>query len=132
MPLKVIIAFEESEGFGPQINEVIRAVEANLAVTAEIVYQDAKKTLAFKDKTGNLRKSIRLKKSKFKDGGFIVEARGKNKDKGYHAWLVEYGHLEYAFSYATGRRVPPHPYMRPASEKGVTHAMTLHRKVKIT
>lgn len=35
---------------------------------------------------------------------------------GAHGYLVEYGHAEVLWGKATGRRVPPKPFMRPAFE----------------
>ena len=123
MALTAVVAFEENEGFGPQMRKVIEAVNADLQGVAKYVFKEAKTTAAFVDKTGRLRRSIRLRKSKFPDGGWIVVATGKNQDKGYHAWLVEHGHLEYVNGIATGRRVPPHPFLRPAAEKGINYAL---------
>jgi len=105
------------EGFDAQLLEVIQAVDANLEETADLVYSEAKSSSAFSDKTGNLRKSLKKKKSKFKDGGYIVFSKAP------HAHLVEYGHAVAG----TGKRVPPHPFLRPALEKGIRMAISLFR-----
>jgi hypothetical protein len=115
------------EGFDAQFREIVDAVNANLELVAEYIHSEAKSTLAFKDKTKRLRKSIRIRKSKYMDGGFIVVATGKNKDKGYHAWLVEFGHVKFLWGEPTGERVPPHAFMRPAKEKGLVYAVQLLR-----
>lgn len=59
--------------------------------------------------TGNLKKSIKAKKSKFEDGGWIVQATAQ------HAHLVEYGH-------GGPRPAQPHPYLRPALDKNISAA----------
>jgi len=102
-------------GFADQLKGNKDAIDNTLNKTASFVAQHAKSTSAFIDKTGNLRKSIKKKKSKYPDGGYIVSATGKSGDgqKGYHAHLVEYGHVA-----RDGGRVPPHAFMRPALEVG--------------
>ena len=125
MSLKAVVAFEEGDGFGPQVQKVMDAINNDLHDVAKRVHKEAKTTAAFVDKTGRLRRSIRLKKSKFPDGGYIVVATGKNKDgSGNHARLVEYGHLEYVNGVATGRRVAPRPFLRTALENGINYAIT--------
>lgn len=125
--IKAEVTVKDIDGLDAQFREIIDAVNANLDIVAEYVYSDAKRTAAFIDKTGNLRRSIRKRKSKFPDGGFIIVATGKNKDKGNHAWLVEYGHVQIPPGDLPGRRVPPHPFMRPAKEKGLKYAIELLR-----
>lgn len=41
--------------------------------------------------TGNLALSVKAKKSKYADGGWICMASGAGKDEGYHAFIVEFG-----------------------------------------
>lgn len=48
-------------------------------------------TMNVRNHTGNLQMSIKARKSKFKDGGWIVTAGGGGGDKGHHALLVEFG-----------------------------------------
>jgi len=114
-------------GLDAQFEEIVQAIEQNLDAVATHVETEAKTTSAFHDKTGNLRASIRKRKSKFQDGGYIVEASGRGKAKGYHAANVEYGHVMIAWGRPTGRRVPAKPYMRPAAEKGIRKAIELFR-----
>lgn len=42
---------------------------------------------------------------------------GPQYPAGALAHLVEYGHEEYLYGRPTGRRVPPHPFMRPAADE---------------
>ena len=130
--LKAEVVLNDIEGlFDAKFIEVVEAVNANLKETAELVCNEAKSTAGFIDRTGNLRKSIKLRKSKFEDGGYIVIATGKNKEKGYHAHLVEYGHVQISPSgKQIGKRVPPHPFMRPALEKGIVKAVALFRETR--
>lgn len=125
--IKGTVSLKNFEGFDGQLAEVVRAVEENLSEVADIVHREAKASAGFADKTGNLRKSIRKKKSKFKNGGFIVSASGHGGDKGYHAALVEFGHVKFLWGKPTGERVPPHPFMRPALEIGLQKALELFR-----
>lgn len=103
-------------GFQVQLENNLAILDELFSETATHIKNDAKNTAAFIDKTGNLRASIRKRKSKYIDGGYIIVASGKNKDKGYHAFLVEFGHA--VAGSKTGKRVPPHPFLRPAAEAG--------------
>jgi hypothetical protein len=105
------------DGLDASLFEIMDAIDQNLEETAQYVATEAKITSAFQDKTGKLRKAIKLKKSKFEDGGYIVVARAP------HAHLVEFGHVLIAWGRVTGKRVPPHPFLRPALEKGVRYAV---------
>ena len=128
--IKGRVSLKNIEGFDGQLAEIIRAVDANLNEVADIVHREAKASAGFADKTGNLRASIRKRKSKFENGGYIVQASGKGKDKGYHAHLVEFGHVQIPPGNLPGRRVPAHPFMRPALEVGLSKALTLFRDNK--
>jgi hypothetical protein len=120
------------DGIDAQFEEVLAAIEGNLDAVANVVLHEAQATTAFDDSdyTGNLRASIKKRKSKFTDGGFIVEASGRGKSKGYHAANVEFGHVMIAWGNPTGKRVPAHPFMRPAAEKGFRSAVELFRVKK--
>ena len=126
--VKCNVSLQNMDGFDAQIVEVIEAIDANLNIVADVVEQNAKTTSAFIDKTGNLRDSIQKKKSKFPDGGHIVKASGGNKKKGYHAHLVEFGHIQIPPGKLEGGRVPAHPFLRPALEDGIRLAVALFRK----
>lgn len=116
------------QGFASLLADSEEAVDALLSEVADVIRDDAKATASFIDRTGNLRKSIGKRKSKFIRGGYIVKASGRNRGtdsaggKGFHAFLVEYGHVMVAWGRKTGRRVPPHPFMRPARAKGMRFA----------
>jgi hypothetical protein len=122
--------------FETSLNEILEAVDGNLDQIATSVKADAIASAEFIDKTGNLRKSIRKRKSKFENGGYIVLARGKSNkndsegDKGYHAHLVEFGHVKVLWGKPTGERVPAHPFMRKALEKNIGLAVELFRNKK--
>jgi hypothetical protein len=87
-------------------------INQNAEVIAKRVAATARASRAFKDKTGRLRKSIRAKKSRFADGGWIVTAGGKGAA---HAHLVEYGH---------GGKKPAakKPFLRPALAAAIDEA----------
>lgn len=128
--IKGRVSLTNIEGFDGQLAEIIRAVDANLNEVADIVHREAKASTAFKDRDKHLRPSIRKRKSKFENGGYIVQASGKGKDKGYHAHLVEFGHVAIPPGNLPGRRVPAHPFMRPALEVGLKKAVELFRSKK--
>jgi len=109
-------------GMDDQLDAVKDAIAQNLDIVADLVQSEAKTSSAFADKTGMLRRTIRKKKSKFEDGGYIVESRAP------HAHLVEYGHVKIAWGRVTGERVPAHPFMRTAKEQGVRKAIELFKK----
>ena len=66
----------------------------------------------FKDISGRLRKSIKIKKSKFEGGGYLTKAGGKGA---MQSWLVEHGH-------GGPRPAPAHPYLRPALARNIEYA----------
>lgn len=122
--IKSKVRVENIEGLDAQIDEVIRAIEGNLDIVAEDVKTEAQSTSMFADKTGNLRKSIGKRKSKFENGGYIVYARAP------HAHLIEYGHYLIAWGHSTGRRVAARPFMRKAVERGISKAVQVFRSSK--
>lgn len=105
------------DGLDASLAEIMDAIDQNLEATAQFVEQEARVSAAFQDKTGKLRKSIKLKQSKFEDGGWIVVARAP------HAHLVEFGHVKWLWGKPTSGRVPPKPFLRPALEKGIRYAV---------
>lgn len=118
--------------FDIALGDILEAVDKNLEEVADTIFQSAKTTPAFNDKTGSLRRSIRIKKSKYNDNGYIVAATGRNRGKGggvgYHAHFIEFGHVLIAWGRVTGKRVAARPFMRPAKEVGVRRAIELFRQ----
>lgn len=125
---KANVGIKNIEGFDAQFEDVFLAIDANLSEIAEHVKSEAKTTAEFIDRSKNLRNSIRKRKSRFIDGGYIVFATGKNKDeaKGYHAHLVEYGHVMLTTKGEATKlgRVPARPFMRKALESGIKKAIS--------
>lgn len=115
--VKATVRVKDIAGLDATIAEVMDAMDANLKDIAEYVEREAQTTLAYQDKTGKLRKKTKLRVSKYEDGGYIVQARAP------HAHLVEYGHVAIPPGKLEGGRVKPHPFMRPALEKGVIYAV---------
>jgi HK97 gp10 family phage protein len=75
----------------------------------------------FKDITGALRKSIKTKKSKYDDGGYIVKAGGRGA---MQSWLIEHGH-------GGPRPAPAFPFLKPALDKNIRFAeMVLREKMR--
>jgi hypothetical protein len=125
--LKANVRVENINGLDAQFEDVIRAIEHNLSEVADIIEGDAQATSSFIDRSGDLRGSIKKQKSKFEDGGYIVMASGKGTAKGYHAALVEFGHVLIAWGHPTGKRVPAKPFMRRALERGIIRAVELFK-----
>ena len=120
--IKANVTTKDLEGWDAQLDEVMEAIDANLNEVAKVVLTAAKTTSAFSDKTGLLRSKISKKKSKFENGGYIIEAKAP------HAHLVEYGHVLIFFGRVTGKRVQAYPFMRPAKEIGLRRAIELFRQ----
>ncbi len=105
--------------------------DAALEIAGEIA-ADARETTAFRDYTGTsresewhkkhfpnatrLRPNIKVRKSKYQDGGAIVYVRGP------HAHLVEYGHVLVVHGKVAGT-VPAHPFLRPSAQARLDEAV---------
>ena len=87
--------------------QIAEHINENAEIIAKQVRDDAKGSV--KVITGNLKKGIRAKKSKYEDGGWIVLGTAP------HSHLVEYGH-------GGPRPAPPHPFLRPALDKNIEAA----------
>ena len=61
-------------------------IDSDLGGIAAQVFEKAKSSMAFRDKTGRLRQSIWIYRSKYKDGGYVVYVKAP------HSHLVEFGH----------------------------------------
>ena len=61
-------------------------IDSDLGGIAAQVFEKAKASTAFRDKTGRLRQSIWIYRSKYKDGGYVVYVKAP------HSHLVEFGH----------------------------------------
>jgi HK97 gp10 family phage protein len=90
--------------------ELAEFINENAEAIARQIAADAKASVNVV--TGNLKKGIRAKKSKFDDGGWIVVSTAP------HSWLVEYGH-------GGPHPAPPHPFLRPALDKNIDEARRL-------
>ena len=107
-------------------NKVLSKAESVVAEVskdvAEIVMRDAKKILRQKAKTTTeygLLDQFQVKKSKFKDGGYLVYSQGPGKwRKPYHASFVEMG------TYKDDAK----PFMRPAYKKNRIKANRMFQK----
>lgn len=80
---------------------------------AEDVVDEARRSTAFKDKTGDLRKSIKVVKKKRRDDGEDTYVAAT--DPASH--LVEFGHVQTNRKKEVIGHVPAHPFLRPALEK---------------
>jgi hypothetical protein len=91
-----------TEGITRATDEVCRKLASEVAA-------DARKSADFIDKTGTLRKSIKMRKGKY--GGYLAKATAP------HAHLIEYGHRN-----RDGSISAPRPFMRTAKDKILTDA----------
>lgn len=103
------------------LDEILAAVDADLSGIADYVEAEAKTTARFVDKTGNLRKTIKKRKSKFPEGGYIVVATAP------HAHLVEFGHASWVKGVYVKDHVKPRRFLRQAKEKGWREAIRRFR-----
>lgn len=93
--------------------ELAKFIDDNAEQIARDIAADARASVNVV--TGNLKKSIRAKKSKFEDGGWIVVATAP------HAHLLEFG-------WNTSHKSPAEtakPFLRPALEKNINLAKRL-------
>lgn len=132
--MKAYAQYEIPEGFTADLlGKINAALDSGALDIAEAIAADAQASAAFQDYTGTsreseihkqrypnarrLRKSIKAKKSKYEGGGAIVSASAP------HAHLVEYGHVMWIRGKNTGKMVPAHPFLRPATQKRVQEAI---------
>jgi len=128
--LKVDVSLRNMDALDIQIKELNAAIDANLLKVANYARDEAKFRHDYVNRTGNLEVSTRRRKSKFEYGGYIVIASGSHRSKtlkGFHAHLVEFGHVKFLWGKPTNERVEPKPFMRPAKEKSVRYAIQLFR-----
>lgn len=103
------------------LDEILAAVDADLSGIADYVEAEAKTTADFVDRSGNLRKTIKKRKSKFPEGGYIVVATAP------HAHLVEFGHASWVKGVYVKDHVKPRKFLRIAKEKGWREAIRRFR-----
>ena len=89
---------------------VAEHINDNAEQIAKQIAKDARTSVNIK--TGNLRKGIRARKSKFDDGGWIVISKAP------HSWIVEHGH-------GGPKPAPPHAFLRPALDNNIQAARDL-------
>jgi len=93
--------------------KIMLAIETAEKEIAEKVYSEVKGTSKFIDRTGNLRAGIKLYKSKYARGGYIVHSSAP------HSHLIEYGTADrYDLERDAFRgKVTARPFMRPVGRK---------------
>jgi hypothetical protein len=90
--------------------ELAKFINDNAESIAKDIAADARASVNVV--TGNLRKSIKAKKSKFEDGGWIIQATAP------HASLLEFG-------WKTSKKGPSEtakPFLRPALDRNIERA----------
>ncbi len=84
--------------------ELARHINENAESIAKQIAQDARNSVGVV--TGNLKKGIKARKSRYEDGGWIVLSTAP------HAHLLEFGTVN----------MSPKPYLRPALYKNIAEA----------
>ena len=107
-----------------KVNTIANAVAKR---GADYVLNDAQKLVPVK--SGTLKKEIELKRGKFRDGDWVVEAQGPGNYTKFYAKFVELGHYSSVWgTYVRPKRggslkgispvkIPMKPYLRPALNK---------------
>lgn len=88
-------------------NELAAFINENAEQIAKQIRDDAKASVNVV--TGNLKRSIKARKSKFDDGGWIVYCDYRI---GPHAHLLEFG----------TEKMAAHPFLRPALDRNIAAA----------
>ena len=89
-------------------------IDSALGTVAAQVYEKAKATTAFRDKTGKLRRSIWIYRSKYENGGYVIYVKAP------HSHLVEFGHVQVAKDGKTVlKHVPGKHFLRKALRRKV-------------
>lgn len=114
----------ELDGFDDFLADLQNRLDSGLEEVADEVVEEAKRSTAFRDRTGKLRNTIR----KYHDslGVWYVRAGGTAKVK--HAHLVEFSHAIVTRDGRTLGQVMGHPFLRPAAEKVVGQAVDIVAK----
>jgi len=103
------------------MEEVKAAVKPGIRAVAEEVAARARSTAAFADKTGALRKSIRVEDPGPESPFVLVRAGGyayaEGENYAPHAHLIEYGHAQVTPGGRVTGFTPAHPFMRPALDE---------------
>lgn len=93
-------------------NDVIAEIQAPLDDVcrkgAEMIARDARARVPVD--TGTLKGQIDIKESKFKGGGWIVEAQGSDNYSKFYSSFIEFG------AHKT-QNIPAQPYLRPAIKR---------------
>ena len=115
--LSAVVVSLSDDDIRTMLHGVYADVDRALEAIAHRVADRARHSTAFNDTTHSapgykhLRQSIKVKKSKYEDGGWIVLATAS------HAGLVEYGHAMVTHDGRTIGHVPAHSFLRSAKNE---------------
>jgi hypothetical protein len=109
------------------MQEVRQCVNPGLRAVAAEVATRARNTAAFVDKTGNLRRSIRVEDPGPESPFVLVKAgdyahSGAGETYAPHAHLIEYGHAKVTPGGRVVGFTPARPFMGPAAEEVLQRA----------
>ena len=109
---------------GAIVEEVKKATKAGLRAVAEDVASRARATSAFSDKSGALRRSIRVEDPDPDVPLLLVKAGGYTATDNYapHAHLIEYGHAQVTKDGRLVGHTPARPFMGPARDAAMQQA----------
>jgi hypothetical protein len=110
-----------------KIKNIVQAVSRDGAV---LIAKHTRQAIPWD--TGVLATSVEVRKSKFKDGGYMVVVQGKGNYEHYYASFVELGgHSSEWGRYVKGQKagayIAPKPYLRPSMHK---NKHKIHRMYK--
>lgn len=92
---------------------------------AEVILEEMKRTSAFSDRSGNLRKGLKIDKVRTQKGVKYVKIGIQKDDNSeiFYGKFIEYGTVN-------GKRsLAPKPFMRPAFEKKKSEALEVTKNV---
>lgn len=114
----------EFEGVGDLIaqlsrinGEIEQVVDDALQAGASPILEEARQTGAFRDRTGTLRKSLKISKTKIKKNQKYVLI-GSFSSKAFYDRYIEFG----------TSKMPARPFMRPAFERHKEEATEIIKK----
>lgn len=102
----------------------IKIQDRALTKSGEIILNEMKKTSKFQDRTGKLRKGLKISKPKTIKGVRTVKIGIQKDDNSeiFYGKFIEFGTTN-------GKRsIPPRPYMRPAFEKKKDEALEITKQ----
>lgn len=97
---------------------VKKTQEEAIKKCAQLILDDAKATTAFKDRTGTLRKSLKMSRIKKSKDGDVSVYIGDIDKKAFYAKFIEFGYS----------RMPARPFLQPALQRNERQILQIIRR----